>query len=383
MKNLFFSSLALLFLQGALHAEYTNFDLSLKAGLTSIDNEDGWSFDKGTFAADGIVDLGYVIRPRLDLVYVNIDEKQGVDSLWQIAVDGQYNFDLYPDYPIDLYLFAGLGYEYVSGSRKGFESNFFMQGGGGVLYPVNQNFSLVTEFKALQMIDSSGSDEENEFVLLIGASMPFHIETRPPDADGDGVLNAEDLCPNTPPGVCVNADGCPVPLKKPKPKRKPRVTVAATTITPIEPPHKEIKVADTDGDGVPDKLDKCPNTPAGFSVDEHGCGIKKRLEVHFESNEAKLTPDSMRKIKAFADYLKRKPKATVTIEGYTDSSGDMKKNMKLSQQRALSVKKALISFGIKPGRITAVGKGSLNPIADNDTPEGRAKNRRIEAIIHQ
>ncbi len=390
MKNVFLSSVALLLLQGALHAEYTNFDLSLKAGLTSIDNEDGWNFDKGTFAVDGVVDLGYVIRPRLDLVYVNIDEKAGVNSLWQVAADGQYDFELYPDYPIDLYLFAGLGYEYVSGSRKGFESQFFVQGGGGLLYPINKNFSLVTEFKALQMIDSSGNDEDNEFVFLIGASMPFHIETRPPDSDGDGVLNARDLCPDTPPGVRVNADGCPVPVEKPKPKPQVVETVEleeAVEVAPapvaVIPQEPLVEVKDEDGDGVPDKLDRCPGTPAGFSVDTHGCGVKKRLEVHFESNKATLTPDSMQKIKAFADYMKKMPHVRVTIEGYTDSSGDMKQNMKLSQQRAQAVKKALVSFGVDAGRITAVGKGSLNPIADNDTPEGRAKNRRIEAIIHQ
>ncbi|MMZ64144.1 Peptidoglycan-binding protein ArfA [compost metagenome] len=81
--------------------------------------------------------------------------------------------------------------------------------------------------------------------------------------------------------------------------------------------------------------------------------------------------------------MKRKPEVTVTIEGYTDSSGDMRHNMKLSQQRANTVKKALVAYGVQARRITAVGKGSLNPIADNDTPEGRAKNRRIEAVIHQ
>ncbi len=91
----------------------------------------------------------------------------------------------------------------------------------------------------------------------------------------------------------------------------------------------------------------------------------------------------MRQIKAFADYMKKMPHISVTIEGYTDSSGDMKHNMQLSQQRANAVKKALVANGISASRITAVGKGALNPIADNDTPEGRAKNRRIEAIIHQ
>ncbi len=391
MKKYFFSSIALIVLGVTLQAqeEPLNFDLGFKAGLTSLNNDNGWNFEKMTLAVDGVFDLGYVIKPRIDFAYVNVDEKRGsVNSLWQVAADGQYDFELTPEYPVDIYLFAGVGYEYVSGSRKGFESQFFLQGGGGLKYPVNQNFSFVTEFKALQMLESSSSDEDSEYVILIGASVPFHTESREvPDQDGDGVLNADDLCPNTPPGVRVDADGCRIISKKPKPKvvrktekiekiEKPAVVASAPVVTPR-------KAIDSDHDGIPDSLDKCPNTPAGFSVDTHGCGTKKRLEVHFESNSATLTPDSMLKIKAFAAYMKRMPGISVTIEGYTDSSGDPKKNMQLSQQRANAVKQALIKEGIKASRITAVGKGALNPIADNDTPEGRAKNRRIEAIIYQ
>ncbi len=394
MKNIFFSSIALAVLAMSLQAreEPLNFDLGLKAGLTSLNNENGWHFEKTTLSADGTFDLGYAIFPRIDLSYVNVDEKEGsVNSLWQLALDGLYDFKMTPDYPVDLYLFGGIGYEYVSGSRKGFESQFFLQGGGGLKYPVNQNFSLVTEFKALQMLDSSHSDEDSEYQVLIGMSMPFHIEARVvPDADGDGVLNADDLCPNTPPGVRVNADGCPIVPKKKKMRAQNNVEkiekiekpMPVTVKKPV-PPVRKPPVIDHDHDGVPDSMDRCPHTPAGFNVDKNGCGIKKRLEVHFESNSATLTPASMQKIREFAAYLKRMKHVSVTIEGYTDSSGDPKKNMQLSQQRANAVKSALIKAGVKASRITAVGKGALNPIADNDTPEGRAKNRRIEAIIHQ
>ena len=380
MKKFFFSSMVLLGLKGLYAAEYTNFDLSLKAGLTSIDNKEGWSFEKGTLAADSVVDLGYVIKPRIDLVYTSIDEKGGsVKSLWQLALDGQYDIELDPTIPVDPYLFGGLGYEYVRGSRKGFDSQFFLQGGAGLKYRVNSDFSLVTEFKALQMLDSSGNDEKNEFVVLVGASMPFHIESTPLDSDHDGVLNADDLCPNTPPGVRVNADGCPLPkVSRHEPAPQPEAPVTPPKVSVVPKPPQ-----DSDHDGVPDTIDACPATPEGFAVDAKGCGIRKQLEVHFESNSATLTPASMRQIKAFADYMKKMPHISVTIEGYTDSSGDMKHNMQLSQQRANAVKKALVANGISASRITAVGKGALNPIADNDTPEGRAKNRRIEAIIHQ
>lgn len=384
-KNLLSSLLAACLGSGLFAQDIVNIDLTMNAGLSSLDNRGGWDFSKATLGVNGVADIGYAIKPRVDLVYVNVDEKRGsVNSAWQLAMDGQYNFGLYPDYPVDLYLFGGLGYEYVDGSRKGFENQFFLQGGAGVQYPVNQNFSLMTEFRALQMIDTSRHDEDNEFALVFGVTMPFHVEPRvAPDEDGDGVFNADDMCPHTPLGTKVDARGCPVVEKRPVLKPKPKPAPAAEVTEPLTPTKLHKRIPDEDGDGVEDRIDRCPHTPAGFDVDMHGCGVKKILEVHFESNSATLTPDSKAKIKAFADYMKRKPEVTVTIEGYTDSSGDMRHNMKLSQQRANAVKKALVAYGVQARRITAVGKGSLNPIADNDTPEGRAKNRRIEAVIHQ
>ncbi len=378
MKKIFFSSVVLFCLHSTVSAETINFDLSFKTGLTALNNDDGSNFNKGTFNLDAVFDLGYVIRPRVEVAYINVDEKTGsVKSLWQFAGGGQYEFALSDRYYVDPYLFAGLGYEYVDGSRKGFESQFFGQGGFGLKYPYSDKLTFLTEFKAIQIFDESKNDEKNEFALMIGAAMPFHTVEEVPDADQDGVLNANDLCPNTPVGVAVDVNGCALPVVQPQ--KEPCEVVVSEIVEPEPSPA----VIDSDGDGVEDALDRCPNTPAGFEVNKVGCGIKKRLEVHFESNSAKLSPTSMQKIRAFANYLKRMPQVTVTIEGYTDSSGDPKKNMKLSQERANAVKKALIANGISTRRIVAIGKGELNPVADNETPEGRAKNRRIEAIIHQ
>ncbi len=370
MNKILLSSLAAISFVSTLHAETVEFDVSLKTGLTSIDNEDGWNFKKGTLAADFSYDLGYAIKPRVDLVYINIDEDKdegGVSSLFQIALDGQYELLLSDKYYVDPYFFAGLGYEKVNSSREGFDNKFFSQVGFGLKYPLNDLINLATEFKAIQVFDTANDDEDNEFAILFGINIPFHTQEFVPDSDGDGVLNAEDLCPDTPAGVKVDANGCEI-KKAPLPK-------------PVKKVQKKI-LLDTDNDGVTDDIDECPNTPYKFKVDKSGCGIQKTLEVNFESNKATLTKYSISKIKEFADYMKSLPNISVTIEGYTDSSGDEKKNMILSQRRAESVKKALIKEGISSSRITAVGKGSLNPIADNLTVEGRAKNRRIEAIIH-
>jgi OOP family OmpA-OmpF porin len=371
MKKILCSSIALLCLQNSLFSETINFDLTLKTGLTAINNDDGSNFNKGTFAIDGVADLGYAVRPRIDFSYINIDEKAGsVDSLWQIAFGGHYELEVSDEYYVNPYMFAGIGFEYVNGSRKGFENQFFGEAGAGLKFPVNQNFSLVTEFKAIRIFDKNRNDEKDEFTLLIGVSMPFHVEKEIPDEDQDGVLNADDLCPNTPLGTKVDLNGCPVTVKK------------VRKVAPKKAPEK-IVVIDSDKDGVVDNVDKCPNTPKGFIVNKSGCGVKKRLEVHFKTNSSELTPGSVQVIRDFAKYLERMPHVTVTIEGYTDSSGYLKKNMLLSQRRANAVKKALISLGISGHRIKAVGKGPLNPIANNETKEGRALNRRIEAIIHQ
>ena len=88
------------------------------------------------------------------------------------------------------------------------------------------------------------------------------------------------------------------------------------------------------------------------------------------------------KLKEFAQHIKNMPKGTiVSIYGYTDSSGNAAKNKELSSKRAFAVRKALIAEGLEKRYVRAYGKGSANPVADNATAEGRAQNRRIEAVI--
>ena len=101
----------------------------------------------------------------------------------------------------------------------------------------------------------------------------------------------------------------------------------------------------------------------------------------FEVDSAKLTHDAFGKLDLVVDYLKKHPNTAVIIEGHTDSTGSRAYNQRLSERRANAVRDYLISQGISPDRITAIGYGEDKPIADNSTPEGRQLNRRVEVRI--
>ncbi len=129
-------------------------------------------------------------------------------------------------------------------------------------------------------------------------------------------------------------------------------------------------------------MDRCPNTPEGYKVDEKGCFVEVKLEVHFDSDKAVVKPEYYPVIEKFAKFLKENPKIKVEIQGHTDSSGSEKYNLILSQKRAEAVKRILVEkYGISPDRIVAKGYGESQPIAPNDTEEGKAKNRRVVAKI--
>jgi len=170
------------------------------------------------------------------------------------------------------------------------------------------------------------------------------------DDDKDGISNRDDKCPNTPEGATVNETGCP---------------------------------PDADKDGVMDSMDECPDTSNDFIVDTVGCPQTAVLKINFKSAQAVVLKDSISKIQEFADFLNENVGYQAIIYGYTDSINTQGNNKKLSQQRANAVMEILINNGVKLTRLTAIGMGSKNPIADNETLEGRAKNRRIEVELLQ
>jgi len=168
----------------------------------------------------------------------------------------------------------------------------------------------------------------------------------PADSDRDGVTDANDRCPGTPAGTRVDAVGCEI---------------------------------DSDGDGVVDRLDQCPGTPAGAKVDARGCEIVITLKgVNFETDSAKLTADSTAILDEAAAVLKQRPGAVVEVQGHTDSRGKDAYNQRLSERRARAVQDYLVGAGVSASVLSAKGYGEVEPVASNDTDEGRAQNRRVD-----
>lgn len=193
------------------------------------------------------------------------------------------------------------------------------------------------------------------FVIKVGRieePAPPPVAAPPADSDGDGVPDSTDACPNTPHGVVVDARGCPL---------------------------------DSDGDGVPDYLDKCPNTPAGTKVDAQGCPIPVAttfdLTVEFAFNSTEINDLSFRELRRAMTFMRENPKMNAEVEGHTDNIGSAAFNQRLSERRADAVKDVLVKSGIEADRITTVGYGLTRPIAPNDTEEGRAKNRRVAIVV--
>lgn len=191
------------------------------------------------------------------------------------------------------------------------------------------------------------------------------------DSDGDGVLDGADQCPNTPQGQAVDAKGCSL---------------------------------DGDNDGVLNNLDQCPNTPAGAEVladgcaltndcripqpgdqvDADGCAVTQSVilrGVTFDLDSARLTPNAKAILDTVGDALLSIESVDVEIGGHTDSLGSNAYNQKLSQQRAQSVKDYLGDRGVGDSRMQVKGYGEAEPVAPNDTAEGRELNRRVELKI--
>ena len=104
-------------------------------------------------------------------------------------------------------------------------------------------------------------------------------------------------------------------------------------------------------------------------------------DIQFQRDESELTAETMRKLYPLATLLKDEPNRGITIEGYTDSTGDEEYNYQLSERRAMAVRDFLVSAGVNPQRITAQGYGEERPIASNDSERGRRENRRVEIVV--
>jgi len=160
---------------------------------------------------------------------------------------------------------------------------------------------------------------------------------------------------------------------------------------------------DEDGDGVFDRRDRCPDTPANTPVDHRGCPLPQYPvsvkpaepaqsevitlsdagDVLFAFNQSELTPTAKSQLDSIMGKLEDADVVSIKVVGFTDSVGSDTYNQALSQRRASSVAEYLLSQGVAPNKLTSEGKGESQPVADNETDEGRAKNRRVELHINR
>ncbi len=320
----------------------------------------------------------------------------GDTAINRLAFNGLYDFKDFSD-TLTPYLLIGLGYEDVADEpAEAYDSSMYGNWGGGVKWKVFKDIALRAEVKHLIRTDDGG----NELYYGVGLSIPFGekassapVEEKKEepkavvaapvvvaalDSDGDGVIDSNDKCPNTPKGVevdvngcCLDTDGDGVPDYRDKCPQTPKGAK-------VDENGCEL---DSDGDGVVDSKDLCLNTVKGVAVDVNGCAKSVVLDITFENASAEIDEAHSPKMQKYIDFMNENRNYDVKIVGYTDSRGSAKFNQNLSEQRAESVKADLVKGGVDAGRIQTEGKGEANPIADNETSEGRAKNRRIEAEL--
>lgn len=200
------------------------------------------------------------------------------------------------------------------------------------------------------------------------------------DSDGDGVYDDVDLCPETPAGVSVDAKGCP--LDSDLDGVPDYLDECPDTPVGVEVDARGCPL-DSDSDGVADYKDKCPGTPIGIEVDAQGCPIYKTLRLNFKTDSAKIEAHAMPDVEEFAAFMQMSPHYKAKIIGHTDSIGKAAYNMQLSMKRSAALKDALVELGVDATRLETTGRGELEPLESNRTAEGRRINRRIEIKLSE
>jgi OOP family OmpA-OmpF porin len=235
--------------------------------------------------------------------------------------------------------------------------------------------AAAAEVKAAAPVDSDGDGVPDNLDKCPGTPKGVVVDSAgcPRDTDGDGVPDYLDQCPATPAGVKVDAKGCPldtdgdgVPDYLDKCPDTPKGVKVGASGCPL----------DTDGDGVFDYLDKCPGTPKGAKVNEVGCWVLGG--VQFDTAKWDIKAKYQPNLDEALNVLKMNPGMKVEIQGHTDNRGNKKFNQTLSEKRANAVMEYFLKKGISKDRMSAKGYNFSQPVASNDTEDGRYKNRRVQ-----
>ena len=289
----------------------------------------------------------------------------------------------------------------------------------GIQYLTSNNIglSLSANFRLNKSRKDNTPTRAENWRVLFGIS--FSSRTYQPDNDQDGIPNSKDVEPNTPSGWPVGSNGKALDSDNDGVPdgndQEPNTRSGATTDRfgksldtdndgvpdgiDVEPNTVQGAIVnvkgvaiDSDGDGVPDGIDEEQTTPKGLMVDIKGRalppmelellskGLLRVNKIYFDVGRATIKPESFSILNEIAKILERHPDLQIQINGHTDATGTDELNMKLSTDRAQSVKTFLISRAgeLNENNLTVKGFGKTKPISDDRTDEGRTLNRRVE-----
>ena len=411
--------------------------------------------------------FGQYLSPFLDLrelfsydwvQFENTNKTAGVDAQFlsgDLALRFKFanGYALPIDAPVAPFLEFGLGGTYIKSrqyvadhSEAGIadETHLNALAGIGLSFRLTEgvNFEIASKIYMPMMNGWDGRYQINNDIwsnaIYTQESIGFTVALkRSLDSDHDGVPDNRDLCPNTPTGVQVDANGCPldydgdgIPDYIDRCPRVPGLAMyqGCPTGTNNNNNFHNNSEPDSDNDGVPDSRDKCPNTPINTPVDVNGCpvvqqaatdpdsdgdgvpdrtdrcpntpgpasnrgcpeikeSIQKRLRfatrgIYFETDKAVIKQQSYSMLDEIVDILNQYPDYDIRLSGHTDNVGNDAYNLTLSQNRVDAVMQYLSEKGIRASRMEATGYGKTRPIATNNTAMGRALNRRVEIELY-
>jgi OOP family OmpA-OmpF porin len=364
----------------------------IKAGSVEVSPFAGYNFfEKGQNLENRPVfggRLGYNITNHFgieatgEFIRSKVDDKSETftrEGQFTSPIDGvnitMYHLDLLyhfmPEGKFNPFIVAGYGaanYSPKINNKNMSVINF----GAGAKYWVADNIALRLDLRDNMVYDEKINNLEATLGIVFAFGGKSNHEPAPvakeveADTDGDGVPDTLDKCSGTPAGVAVSNDGCPL---------------------------------DSDKDGVADYLDKCPGTPAGVAVDKNGCPpvvenvvilvsepkVEERVlvaaaepkvvilaleDVHFDFDRSTLKPEAKLILKKNILLLKENPNAKIRIAGYTSASGTEAYNQKLSERRAKSVQEYLVNEGvITRDRLSIIGYGEAHPAVHESAPK--------------
>ncbi|WP_232802470.1 OmpA family protein [Alloalcanivorax mobilis] len=292
--------------------------------------------------------------------------RQLSDSFWWETEGGFYKMDGEVPDGQDFYQYhLTTGLAYAFGDRTGF-TPYVIVALGAIKHEVLPRDDNDTNFTA-----NAGLGAVTGPIFDNGLKLRGDVRYVYDDFDGAGPARGEGGF-----GDVRASLGLEFPLGYTKVITKEKTVVKTREVAVQQP------VIDSDGDGIPDNLDQCPNTLPGGKVDAKGCLIVNQTitfnDILFELDSARLTRSSENTLSRIAQSLQSQTDFRIEVAGHTDSTGSAEYNDILSQKRADSVRQYLISQGVDSGRISARGYGESDPVAGNDSVSGRAMNRRVE-----